>query len=185
MVLDEYKLAALLDTGARPSVIDHNTLLELKLQQEIAKEPGKLLGLCDTPIEVLGNIDVKVQVGLRPGIRQRIQVLDSNNPTFILRLTFMGQIREVAFDFERNRCKLGKEWEPVQATVSGSSSMTRVLAVWDEASVAHKRALRMELIEKQTDTKRNSGFAHCLEVDRSEPIRARPRRIPLPGNKKS
>ena len=50
VTLGGYKLAALLETGARSRVIDRNTLLELHLQQEIVEEPGKVLGLCDTPI---------------------------------------------------------------------------------------------------------------------------------------
>ena len=63
VVFNGHELPALLDTGARPSVIDHSTLLRLDLEQNIIKEPGKMLGLCDNPINVLGYINAKVKVG--------------------------------------------------------------------------------------------------------------------------
>ena len=147
-------------------------------------------------------------MGKRPGIIQRLQVLDSDNPTFILGRTFMGQFREVTFDFEGGRVRLGNEWELVQTTVSGSNPIARALAVGDEVPEVRKGTLIMELINKlghfenervrellsefptlfAENPKRPSrvtqDFAHCLELDRSEPIRARPRRIPPPGRKR-
>ena len=84
--------------------------MRLDLKQNITKEPGILLGLCDNPINVLGYINAKVKVG---NVQLLCEVLDSNNPTF------MGRFREVSFDFEGGRVKLGDIWEPVHATVSG------------------------------------------------------------------
>ena len=203
MLLEGHKLAALLDTGAKPSVIDHNTLSELNLHQEVIKESGKVLGLCDTPIDVLGYIDAKVGVGKHPIIKLRLQVLDSDSPTFILGRTFMGHFREVAFDFEGGRVKLGNEWEPVQATVSGSNPIAIAYAVKDETAEPLDDSLGRELINKRLDeeeitkvqellakfptlfaenpkrpTRVTQSFAHCLELVRSDPIWARPRRIP-------
>ena len=80
VVFNGHELPALLDTEARPSVIDHSTLLRLDLEQNIIKEPGKVLGLCDNPINVLGYINAKVKVGECSVIVQRLEVLDSKTP---------------------------------------------------------------------------------------------------------
>ena len=37
----------------------------------------------------------------------------------------MRHFKEVAFDFERGRIKLGSVWEPVQAAISGSTPLAR------------------------------------------------------------
>ena len=115
----------------------------------------------------------------------------------------MGHFREVAFDFEGGRVKLGNEWEPVQATVSGSNPIARACAVKDETAEPLDDTLGRELINKRLDeeeinkvqellaefptlfaenpkqpTRVTQSFAHCLELVRSDPRRARPRRIP-------
>ena len=43
----------------------------------------------------------------------------------------MRSFSEVAFDFKGGRIKLDGEWEPVQASVNGSSPMARSKAVTD------------------------------------------------------
>ena len=50
----------------------------------------------------------------------------------------MGRFREVSFDFERGRVKLGDKWEPVHATVSESSPIARANAIRNEADEVHE-----------------------------------------------
>ena len=111
--LEGHKVAALLDTEAKPSVIDHSTLLNLGLEHEMVTEAGKVLGLGEGPREILGYTDAKVQVGSHPIVTQRIQVLEADNPTFILQRTLLSQFREIAYEFNRGRVRLGRDWEPV------------------------------------------------------------------------
>ena len=44
----------------------------------------KVYALCDAPVEVLGYLDLAVQVGIHPPVVQCFQVLASDNPTLIL-----------------------------------------------------------------------------------------------------
>ena len=110
----------MLDTGARLSVVR-----QLDLDRLVINDPGRVFGLCDNPIKVLGYIDVEIRVGTHQSVRERLQVLGFNSPTLILGPAFMGQFNEIAFDFKLGRIKLGGKWEPVQATVSGSNPLTR------------------------------------------------------------
>ena len=88
-------------------------------------------------------------MGKRPGIIQRLQVLDSDNPTFILGRTLMGSSREVTFESEGDRVRHGNEWELVKETVRESNPIVRALAVGDEVLEVRFGTLRMELINKQ------------------------------------
>ena len=56
------KKAALLDTGARPSVIDIRTLVELGLEGKLVELPDQF-GLCKSPVEVKGYVDVRISSG--------------------------------------------------------------------------------------------------------------------------
>ena len=118
-------ISAMLDTGARPNVVDYNTLQDLNLNQNLVDCPGQVFGLCDNPIKVLGYLDTEVRVGRHTPVKQRLKVLDYDNPTLILGRSFMRSFSEVTFDFKGGRIKLDGEWEPVQASVSGSNPMAR------------------------------------------------------------
>ena len=69
--LDGHIISAMLATGARPSVIDCNTLKQLNLDQEVIEDPSEVFGLCDSPIEVLGYIDVRIGFENHPPVRER------------------------------------------------------------------------------------------------------------------
>lgn len=48
------ELAAMLDTGANPYVMDMNTVKKTKFINRMVKAPGRVYGLCSNPIPVLG-----------------------------------------------------------------------------------------------------------------------------------
>ena len=56
-------ISAILDTGARPNVVEYNTLQDLNLNQNLVDRPGQVFGLCDNPIKVLGYLDTEVRMG--------------------------------------------------------------------------------------------------------------------------
>ena len=135
--LEGHCVSAMLDTGARPNVMDYNTLQELNLNQNMIDHPVQVFGLCDSPIKVLGYFDAEIRVGKHAPVRQRLKVLDYDNSILILGRLFMGMFSEVAFDFKGGRIKLDGKWEPVQASVSGSNPMARSRAVTDEVFEIH------------------------------------------------
>ena len=102
--VEGHRISAMLDTGARPNVVDStvNTLQDLNLNQNIVDHPGQVFGLCDNPIKVLGYFDT-VRVGKHRPVKQRLKVLDYDNPTIIIGRLFMVSFSEVAIDFKGGR----------------------------------------------------------------------------------
>ena len=87
--------------------------------------PNQVYGLCNVPIKVLGYIDTEIQLSEHPSLVQRIQVLDSEDPIVILGRSLMCKFKEVVFDFEHGRIKLGKNWENVDVSASSSTPISR------------------------------------------------------------
>ena len=115
----------------------------------------------------------------------------------------MRSFSEVAFDFKGGRIKLDGEWEPVQASVSGSNPMARSKAVTDEVCEIQGGHDTMNLMDpeltleesellKQLTREFPTLFAinpkrpshiigsteHSVELTSITPRRTRPRRIP-------
>ena len=53
-----HKIAALIDTGAKPCVIDIGTLQRLGCESYVREMPSKVFGLCNNPVEVIGYVDL-------------------------------------------------------------------------------------------------------------------------------
>ena len=54
VMIEGQEVAAILDTGATPCVIDKGTASSLKLDKRIIYEHGRVYGLCNNPIQVIG-----------------------------------------------------------------------------------------------------------------------------------
>ena len=80
--IGQHKIAAMLDTGAKPSVMDIGTVRQLELEEMLVAAPSQVNGLCNNPVMVCGYADVSIQVGTLEPVLERIQVLDSAEPTF-------------------------------------------------------------------------------------------------------
>ena len=112
------KLGAILDTEAKPSVIDMGTVRMLGLEREVIPTASRVYGLGNNPVNVSGYVDVEVKVGTLKPVFERIQVLDSAEPTLLLGKEFMGHFGPVTFDWEKGRVKLGHSWVPAQSLLS-------------------------------------------------------------------
>ena len=55
--INHHKTAAMLDTGAKPSVIDVGTLQRLELEGLVIPVPSEMYGLCNNPVKVIGYVD--------------------------------------------------------------------------------------------------------------------------------
>ena len=101
-------------------------------------------------------------MGAHTPIIQRLQVLDSDNPTLILGRGFMGKFKEVAFDFEKGRIKLGNDWEPIQTAVSGSTSLARAEVSNEIEEVARGEISEAELIDKSLSKRESNEIRNLL-----------------------
>ena len=77
-----HKVEAMLDTGARHSVIDSDTGRGLGLP--VFPAAHKVYGLCNNPVRVNGYIDAPIKGNDREPVIERIEVLDSNEPTILI-----------------------------------------------------------------------------------------------------
>ena len=76
------KVGAMLDTGARPSVMDISTACRLDLP--ITQATQIVYGLCNNPVKVMGYTDAPIGIGERDPLVERIQVLESEEPILLL-----------------------------------------------------------------------------------------------------
>ena len=60
LILGGRKLATLLDTGARPSVIDSKTLEKLQFKCKLVPYKSRVYGIGKDPVNVCGFVDVPI-----------------------------------------------------------------------------------------------------------------------------
>ena len=199
------KVPALMDTGAKPSVIDFGTIQTLGLEEDIVEEPSRVYGLCKAPVQVKGYIEIPIQVGQHEPRMIRLQVLESNEPTLLLGRSFMKQFGTVLFDWKRGKIKLGEDWVDIIATSTGGTLLFRAqTAIRDEELEIVKESPNRLDIDKKLDEKnceelkqlcrefsdrfainpkrpeRTKDEKHYIDTGGAAPIKVRPRRFP-PG----
>ena len=75
---------ALLDTGAKPSVIDALTLRKFGLANRELKKGSQVFGLGRAAVAVSGQVEVEIDAGNDQRVLQCLHVIDVDEPTFIL-----------------------------------------------------------------------------------------------------
>ena len=63
LTLNGEPITALLDSGAGPSVLDIRTVCDLGLDAEMTRKTGKMFGLSQDPVEVIGTITLTLDLG--------------------------------------------------------------------------------------------------------------------------
>ena len=124
--IQDQEVKAILDTGATPCVIDRGTIERLKLSRMIKPEPSKVYGQCNSPVRVLGHIMAEIRVRSHKPLLQKLQVLDSEEPTVLFGRQFMRHLSTISFDFQQSRIKIGEVWEPYETAVYGATPLARV-----------------------------------------------------------
>ena len=198
------EVAAMLDTGATPCVIDRGTVERLNLTQIIEHEPSKVYGLFNSPVQVLGYMMVKVKVGLHRPVVQKLQVLDTEEPIVLLGRQLMQQLGTVSFDFQNSRIKTGDTWESYETAICGGIPLGKAQVTKQDEEVGsprgrkHPNLINQKLsreehskLEKITE-KFHHGFAlnhkkplrtklstyHAIVTGDALPQKSRPRRVP-------
>ena len=106
---------ALLDTGAKPSLIDAITLRECGLAHRERKNGSQVFGLGRAAITVSGQVEVEIDTGNDQRVLQCLQVIDVEEPTFILGREFLAKFDSVEFNWNRCEIRLGDQWKRARA----------------------------------------------------------------------
>ena len=106
--LNGTQTAIMLDSGAQPSIIDTYSLGELHMDYQA--RPGKVHGVCATPINTKGFVELEVDIGSGYPMKHRFVVLDSRERTVILGRDFLRRFRSTEFDWNNHRVRLGQHW---------------------------------------------------------------------------
>ena len=202
--IGEHRVDAILDTGAAPSVIDRDTARRLDLS--IIPEARRVYGLCNNPVRVVGYVDAPIRIGAGVTVKERIQVLDSNESTLLLGRKFMKQLGEVTFDWTHGRIRIGQTWVSAHKSLKGATPLARARAAKQEeeyevASINTMERIQMgeelqpretaaleQLVDEYshifTQYPKRPGRCqlnecHSIETGVAPPQRMRPKRIPL------
>ena len=203
MYLGPHRIEAMLDTGAKPSVIDVDTAHRLDLR--VVPDAYKVYGLCNNPVRVMGYVEVPIRVGDMEPLTERIEVLDSGEPTLLLGRKFMEKLGKVTFDWVNGRVRFGKSWATVHKTLGGATPLVRArVAKQDDPEVAtistdSDKMICTKLFPKEREilehtVKDFDGIIathhkrprrclidepHRIQTGNAPPQRSRPRRVPL------
>ena len=158
-----HKLAAILDTRAKPSVMDYNTARQLELIGNMVPAPSKVYGLCDNPVRVLGYIDGPIRIGHLDPVIERFYILDSEEPLVLLGRHFMELHGSITFDWSNRRIRIGKAWIPVENSLSGATPLMRVMVARHEDGMGNEmKELNEAIISKDLSTERTSELEELL-----------------------
>ena len=204
VMIEGQEVAAMLDTGATPCVIDKSTADNLGLCRRLVHERSKVYGLCNNAVQVLGHVMAAIKVGTLEPVIQKVQVLNSEEPTVLLGRQFMKRLGTVTLDFLHSRIKLGNVWEQYEATVQGATPLARAQVAkqeeeleknhWGDRSPLINPKLscqnyeRLKSLAEQFDiafarnhrksSRTRLPTQHAIITEEALPQKSRPRRVP-------
>ena len=103
----------LLDSGALGvSVIDTGTLERLNLRSLVKAEKYNCTDASGNSMKIIGSVSLEVQIiGTNRTVTHTFRVLDADSGHDVICGTdFMRHFKQVEFDFENNRVRLGNNW---------------------------------------------------------------------------
>lgn len=92
-----HTVAAILDTGAKPSVVDTLTIQRLGLENLVVPAKSRVYGLCNSPVQVTGYVEVPIQIVGEKPVHHRIHVIQQCEPTLLLGRQFMRLFSRAVF----------------------------------------------------------------------------------------
>ena len=105
------------------SIVDARTLKSFGL--EYRPRRSKVHGVCATPIETLGEVELRVDVGKGEILNHKFTVLRSPEPTVILGRDFLTKYASTEFDWVNYKVSLGNFWLNSEATITGGQALSR------------------------------------------------------------
>ena len=105
VLIGSHRVAPMLDTGAKPNVIDFGTLRQLELEEKFVPATSKVYGLCNNPVKFNGYVNVTIEIGEMDPVVERMQVLDSEDAILLLGRRFMEHLGPITFNWARGGSK--------------------------------------------------------------------------------
>ena len=118
-------LEMILDSGAGPSVIDLGTIRDLGLEKRVIRRVGRVYGVGQNPVELIGNITLEVDIGDNQVTCHSFGVLHDNSKTRILGRDLLKKFGSTEFDWDTHRVRLGTVWKDTRAVLEGGDALSR------------------------------------------------------------
>ncbi|KAI6648335.1 hypothetical protein LOD99_12144 [Oopsacas minuta] len=155
------KLHEMLDTGAKPSVLDRRTLQKIGRSASELTERGHVFGLCSVPIVVLGCVNVTVDIGDQQVVTSRFKVIDTDERIFILGRDFMSNFDSVEFDWDNCKVCFGGFWKASVASYKGGTPWDRSIVAECSNQADNTSEIHYD-INPKLDGERREGLARLL-----------------------
>ena len=189
---------ALLDTGAKVSVMDVGTMRELKLEHKLMPSRGQVFGVCNIPVRVIGMWTPLSRLLTRV---QRCRGFKywKGMDKHLLGRQFMQLFGCVTFDWSKGTVSLGNAKIPIFAKATGGDPLERaktakqVLSI-ERATDTSKPVINPQLTPNQWGKPtwlvgeydsifderpgRTNVCQHAIDTGDSQPVKNRPRRLP-------
>ena len=98
VTLNGEPITALLDSGAGPSVLDIRTVCDLGLDSKMTRKTGKVFGLSQDPVEVIGRVTLTLDLGDEQVIQHSFEILDGAQDTCILGRDLLAKFDTTEFN---------------------------------------------------------------------------------------
>ena len=140
---------ALLDTGAKVSVMDVGTMRELKLEHKLMPSRGQVFGVCNIPVRVIGYVDAPIKITNESSKVSRIQVLEGHGQALLLGRQFMQLFGCVTFDWSKGTVGLGNAKIPIFAKATGGDPLERAKTAKQVLSIERATGTSKPVIDPQ------------------------------------
>ena len=178
VLIEGQEVYAILDTGATPCILDKVTADNLGLSRTMIRRRSKVYGV-NNPVPVLGYAQASISVGSHEPVIQKVQVLDSEEPTILLGRQLMRQLGTISFDLLNGRIKIGNTWESYKATVRGATPLARAQVAKQEETLdtmtheGYRLLVNPELpeVERKQLEELAKQFEHAFAQDHKKPSR--------------
>ena len=119
-------MSALIDSGAGQSVIDMETVRQLGLETQLASKKAEIFGLAQEPVQVVGTLNLTVDLGNGQLLNHAFEVLDGALNPCILGCDLLAKFDATEFNCLNHRVRIAKIWKDSQFTIKAGEPLTRV-----------------------------------------------------------
>ena len=123
--LDGEPVSALLDSGAGPSVVDLQTVRNLGLETRMHNITSKIFGLAQEPINVVGRLEVLLDLGNDQTVQHSFEVLNGVQNTCILGRDLLSKFGALEFDWLNHQVRVGDVWKNPHITIEGAEPLVK------------------------------------------------------------
>ena len=199
--VDGKTVRALLDTGARVNVMDRKALGSLGLDDKLIQAQTQVYGVCSTPVQVVGYVNVSIKIPGERAHTEKILVLEGEEQALLLGRRFMERFGRVVFDWNEGVIEIGKARAAIHEIATGGRPLDRARSirfVTDDSPMLIKEVMDTigkggiagaerrrvnDLLEEYAAVfsempGRTDRCEHAVDTGNAVPSKNRPRRLP-------